>query len=296
MATPGFDLTLSPFCLSVCLFTDTWDSLNLRILSLSLLSLPYSLTAGPFFPFSHAPLLSFFYRGQHSLFFLRATMHLHKFLFFALLTSSASALPQRRPQIRPPQNPEQFNPPPPSGNGRGGGRNRPQNPPPPPPPVDNNPPPQAAPPPPPGNGNGNNNNNNGGGGGGGGGGAVNTAVIPNDFGIVAGSGRDQVQAGACTGANNAPIPCDCPPAPNDPQFLNSLSQALSQGFFPDQSVTTPISLQAFNDASDQSEATNRQRATAMVQVLQSLSGTKGQGCPGVSYPNLVNQQRTGIVA
>ncbi|KAK5662650.1 hypothetical protein OQA88_8566 [Cercophora sp. LCS_1] len=222
-------------------------------------------------------------------------MHLHKFLFFALLTSSASALPRRRPQIRPPQNPEQFDPPAPSGNGgrgRGGGGNggggAPQAPPA--PPVNNNPPPQVAPP---GNGNG---NAGGGGGGGGGGGAVNTAVIPNDFGIVAGSGRDQVQAGACTGANNAPIPCSCPPAPNDPQFLNSLSQALSQGFFPDQSVSTPISLQAFNDASDQSEATNRQRATAMVQVLQSLSGTKGQGCPGVSYPNLVNQQRTGIAA
>jgi len=60
-------------------------------------------------------------------------------------------------------------------------------------------------------------------------------------------------------------------------------------------VATPINLARFNDASDTSVQTNRDRATAMVQVLQSLSGNKGQGCPGVAYPVLVNQQRTGVL-
>ncbi|RYP32535.1 hypothetical protein DL767_005147 [Monosporascus sp. MG133] len=45
----------------------------------------------------------------------------------------------------------------------------------------------------------------------------------------------------------------------------------------------------------QSAMTNRNRATAMVQVLQSLTDQKGVGCPGVSYPFLVQQQKTGVV-
>ena len=144
------------------------------------------------------------------------------------------------------------------------------------------------------NGGGNNgggNNGGGNGGGGGGDGQVNLAVIPTDFGITAGQGRDSVQAGSCAGANNAPIPCDCPPAPNDERFLGALAQALGQGFFPDPSVVTPIDLASFNDATDQSSATVRNRATAMIQVLQSLTGAKGQGCPGASVPVLVAQQR-----
>ncbi|KAK3346661.1 hypothetical protein B0T25DRAFT_521030 [Lasiosphaeria hispida] len=124
---------------------------------------------------------------------------------------------------------------------------------------------------------------------------INTAVIPASFGVSAGAGRDRVQAGSCTGANNAPIPCDCPPAPTDPAFLASLAQALRQGFFPDPSVASPIDLRRFNDARDASPQTNTDRATAMIQVLQSFSGTKGQGCPGVSFPVLVGQQRSGVL-
>jgi len=208
-------------------------------------------------------------------------MQLSKLFFFAaLFASTTTALPgpQRggkgkgrqgnRPALRPPQNPDQVAPPPPPPGGA---------PPPPPPPPNNN------------NGGGNNNAGGGGGGGGGGGngGAVNTALIPNDFGIQSGSG---------VGANNVPIPADCPPSPSDPRFLNGLASLLTQGFFPDPSVPAPIDLETFNNANDQSEGTNRARATAMVQVLQSISGTKGVGCPGASFPVVITQQRTGVAA
>ncbi|KAK4192145.1 hypothetical protein QBC35DRAFT_447465 [Podospora australis] len=126
-------------------------------------------------------------------------------------------------------------------------------------------------------------------------GSVNSAVIPQDFGITAGNGKDTIQVGSCVGANQKLIPCDCPPAPNDPNFLGKLSQGLSQGFFPDPSVALPISLEKFNDASDMSVATQKQRGTAMIQVLQSLRGGKGQGCPGVAAPNLVKLQQTGSI-
>lgn len=207
-------------------------------------------------------------------------MQLSKLFFFAaLLASTTTALPSpqrgergkgkgrqgNRPPLRPPQNPDQVAPPPP-------------------------PPAGGAPPPPPNNNGGNNNNAGGGGGGGGGGGnggQVNTAVIPTDFGIQAGSG---------VGVNNVPIPADCPPSPSDPRFLNGLASLLTQGFFPDPSVPAPIDLATFNNANDQSEGTNRARATAMVQVMQSIGGTKGLGCPGASFPVIVAQQRTGVVA
>jgi hypothetical protein len=117
-------------------------------------------------------------------------------------------------------------------------------------------------------------------------------MIPTFFGVTAGQGP---QGDSCTGANGAAIPCNCPPEPNDPAFTGGLLQALTQGFFPDGSVVTPIDLARFNDASDTSEQTNRERATAMVQVMQSLTGQKGVGCPGVAYPVLVAQQNTGIV-
>ncbi|KAK0721339.1 hypothetical protein B0T21DRAFT_386236 [Apiosordaria backusii] len=126
-------------------------------------------------------------------------------------------------------------------------------------------------------------------------GGVNPAVIPQDFGVKAGDGRDTIQVGSCAGANQKPIPCDCPPAPNDPDFLGKLSQGLSQGFFPDPSVPIPISLTEFNDASDTSIETQKRRGTAMIQVLQSLNGPKGSGCPGVAAPNLVKLQQTGQI-
>ncbi|KAK4231832.1 hypothetical protein QBC38DRAFT_353691 [Podospora fimiseda] len=124
---------------------------------------------------------------------------------------------------------------------------------------------------------------------------VNPAVIPQDFGVQAGV-RSTVQPGDCVGANDKLIPCDCPPAPNDPDFLGKLTQGLSQGFFPDPSVQIPITLQEFNDASDMSVDTQKRRGTALIQVLQSLRGPKGSGCPGVAAPNLVKLQQTGSIS
>ncbi|KAK0625397.1 hypothetical protein B0T17DRAFT_492485 [Bombardia bombarda] len=122
-------------------------------------------------------------------------------------------------------------------------------------------------------------------------GAVDPQFIPPSFGVVANQGR--VDSVTCTGINGALIPCNCPPARDDAKFLGGLNAALTQGFFPNPSIKTPITLAKFNDASDKSPNTNKQRATAMIQVMQSLSGTLGKGCPGVSFPTLINQQRTG---
>ncbi len=125
--------------------------------------------------------------------------------------------------------------------------------------------------------------------------AVNQAVIPKSFGVTAGQGRDQVQVGSCTGANNKLIPCYCPPAPNSPDFLGKLSKALTAGFiFSKEQVALPITLAEFNNAGDTSIDTNKRRATAMIQVLQNFNLTiQGVGCPGVSAPVLGIMQLTG---
>lgn len=128
--------------------------------------------------------------------------------------------------------------------------------------------------------------------------SVNQAVIPPSFGVTAGQGKNQVQPGSCTGANNKPIPCFCPPAPNSPEFLSKLTKALTNGFiFSPAQVKIPISLQQFNDASDTSPATNKLRATAMIQVIQNFNlTTQGVGCPGVSTPVLTVMQKTGQIS
>jgi len=124
---------------------------------------------------------------------------------------------------------------------------------------------------------------------------VNQAVIPKSFGVTAGQGRDAIQVGSCTGANNKPIPCFCPPAPNSPDFLGKLTKALTDGFiFSRAQVAIPITLAKFNDAADTSVETNKLRATAMIQVLQNFNLTQqGVGCPGVSAPLLGVMQLTG---
>jgi hypothetical protein len=128
-------------------------------------------------------------------------------------------------------------------------------------------------------------------------GAVNPNVIPKSFGITAGEGRDKIQVGSCTGANNKPIPCFCPPAPNSPEFLRKLTKALTDGFiFSREQVALPITLAKFNDASDTSPGTNKLRATAMIQVMQNFNlTTQGVGCPGVSAPVLGVMQQTGQI-
>ncbi|KAL2257103.1 hypothetical protein VTK26DRAFT_649 [Humicola hyalothermophila] len=131
----------------------------------------------------------------------------------------------------------------------------------------------------------------------GGGSTVNQNVIPKTFGITAGEGRDEIQPGSCRGANDKPIPCYCPPAPDSPEFLEKLTKALTDGFiFSKEQVAIPISLDAFNDESDVSIPTQKLRATAMIQVMQNFNmTTQGVGCPGVAVPVLSQMQLTGKV-
>jgi hypothetical protein len=126
---------------------------------------------------------------------------------------------------------------------------------------------------------------------------INQNVIPKSFGVTAGQGRDKVQVGSCTGANDKPIPCYCPPAPDSPEFLSKLAKALTDGFiFSREQVALPISLAKFNDGSDMSVETNKMRATAMIQVMQNFNMTQqGVGCPGVSAPVLGKMQLTGKI-
>jgi hypothetical protein len=115
--------------------------------------------------------------------------------------------------------------------------------------------------------------------------------------VTAGQGRDKVQVGSCTGANDKPIPCYCPPAPDSPEFLSKLAKALTDGFiFSREQVALPITLAKFNDGSDTSVETNKLRATAMIQVMQNFNLTQqGVGCPGVSAPVLGKMQLTGKI-
>ena len=80
--------------------------------------------------------------------------------------------------------------------------------------------------------------------------------------------------------------CTCPSDRN--QFINALNNALILGNVEGEAITFS------NDASDQSVATNKQRATACVIVLQSFNGEKGSGRPIASTPNFKTQQDTGI--
>lgn len=122
-------------------------------------------------------------------------------------------------------------------------------------------------------------------------GGVNPALVP-DFGVVPGTNANAKQTGSCDGfaaATNAVtlIPCNCPP--NRATFLAALNENVAKG-----SVEgTPVEFS--NDATDQSEATNTQRATALLVTLQNLNGP-GVGCPAASAPNFAVQQKTGAVS
>lgn len=118
-------------------------------------------------------------------------------------------------------------------------------------------------------------------------GQVDETLVP-EFGVVRGTDPDVLQKDNCTGFNGqlVPIPCTCPPDRN--RFINALNNALEAGNVEGKPITFS------NDASDQSEATNKQRATACVIVLQSFNGREGDGCPAASAPNFKTQQETGI--
>jgi hypothetical protein len=116
---------------------------------------------------------------------------------------------------------------------------------------------------------------------------VDETLVP-EFGVVRGTDPDVLQIGSCSGFNRqfVPIPCTCPPDHN--LFINALNNALEVGNVKGEPITFS------NDASDQSGATNKQRATACVIVLQSFNGEKGNRCPVASAPNFKTQQDTGI--
>ncbi|KAI6382237.1 hypothetical protein MCOR25_000825 [Pyricularia grisea] len=117
---------------------------------------------------------------------------------------------------------------------------------------------------------------------------LNPDLVPS-FGVIPNTNRDAQQPGSCdgfTGTEIVLIPCSCPP--DREVFLSSLRDAIAAGSFVDE----PISFS--NDAADDSPATNRVRADAMLVVLQSFSGVRGVGCPAASAPNFLEMQRSGV--
>ncbi|KAJ0122685.1 hypothetical protein J7T55_003201 [Diaporthe amygdali] len=128
-------------------------------------------------------------------------------------------------------------------------------------------------------------------GGGGATGNINPNLVP-DFGVAQNVNANARQQGSCDGFNAASnsvvnIPCSCPPS--RASFLAALSKNVAAGSVQGEKV------QFNNDASDQSAATNKQRATTMLVTLQNLNGA-GVGCPAVSAPNFAVMQKTGVLS
>ncbi|TAQ88166.1 hypothetical protein B7494_g3529 [Chlorociboria aeruginascens] len=107
---------------------------------------------------------------------------------------------------------------------------------------------------------------------------IDSSLVPH-FSIVAGSG---------IGAGGVAIPKTCPPARQ--AFIDKLSTNVANGNV----LGTKISFNANPQVQDTN--TNKLRATAMIITLQSFSGVKGVGCPGTSTPELLTQQKTGVVS
>ncbi len=119
-------------------------------------------------------------------------------------------------------------------------------------------------------------------------GGIDPSLVP-QFGVVRGTNANAEQEGSCDGSNGAStvlIPCFCPP--DRELFIYQLGLAVAQGNV----LGQPI--QFSNDATDQSDDTSRQRATACIILLQNFNGTQGVGCPAASAPNFLSQQQTGI--
>lgn len=130
-----------------------------------------------------------------------------------------------------------------------------------------------------------------GGGGAGASGNINPSLVP-DFGVAQNANANARQQGSCDGFNAASnavvnIPCSCPPS--RASFLAALNKNVAAGSVQGDKI------QFNNDASDQSAATNKQRATAMLVTLQNLTGA-GVGCPAASAPNFAVMQKTGVVS
>lgn len=109
---------------------------------------------------------------------------------------------------------------------------------------------------------------------------IDPGLIP-DFGLSA--GQDPDGNGNCAGADNTPIPCFCPP--DREEFVEKVNSAVAAGSFLGKPITFNIDPQA------QSEKDKFNRATTCLIVLQSFNGTFGVGCPAVSAPNILRQQK-----
>ncbi|TVY49268.1 hypothetical protein LCER1_G007694, partial [Lachnellula cervina] len=90
------------------------------------------------------------------------------------------------------------------------------------------------------------------------------------------------------GANGVAIPAVCPPARAD--FIAKLNSNVAAGNV----LGTPITFNT--NAAVQDVNTNKNRATAMLITLQNFTGKKGVGCPAASTPELLSQQKTGVVS
>jgi hypothetical protein len=100
-----------------------------------------------------------------------------------------------------------------------------------------------------------------------------------EFRVVRETDPNVLQIGSYSGFNRqlVLIPCTC--LPNYNLFINALNNALKVGKVKEE----PIMFS--NNASDQSKATNKQRATIYVIVLQSFNGKKGNRCSVAFAPN-----------
>ncbi|KKY35057.1 hypothetical protein UCDDA912_g05007 [Diaporthe ampelina] len=122
-------------------------------------------------------------------------------------------------------------------------------------------------------------------------GNINPSLVP-DFGVAQNTNANARQQGSCDGFNAASnavvnIPCSCPPSRDS--FLAALDKNVAAGSVQGETI------EFNNDASDQSAATNKQRATAMLVTLQNLNGA-GVGCPAASAPNFAVMQQTGVLS
>ncbi|KAH7306133.1 hypothetical protein BKA65DRAFT_578278 [Rhexocercosporidium sp. MPI-PUGE-AT-0058] len=97
-----------------------------------------------------------------------------------------------------------------------------------------------------------------------------------------------IKSGTGIGANGVAIPKTCPPSRSE--FISKLSTNIAAGNV----LGTPITFNT--NPTVQDAKTNKDRATAMIITLQSFTGVKGVGCPGASTPELISQQKTGVVS
>ncbi|CZR58543.1 uncharacterized protein PAC_08435 [Phialocephala subalpina] len=112
--------------------------------------------------------------------------------------------------------------------------------------------------------------------------AASTAIDPSLVPIFS------IKTGSGVGANGVAIPKTCPPSRS--AFIAKLSANVAAGNV----LGTPITFNTNPEVQD--TKTNESRATAMIITLQSFTGVKGVGCPGASTPELLSQQKTGVVS